>query len=169
LNIGNWRDTFIIFSTCKLLVNLLLEAALRISTLLISTRLVKLLGWGRRLLYDARINIHTAWFTNTLSIDFLGFDNKDSIRKGFLALSARELVWENLDFDTENTLTEENVTGSKIDKIPDLIVNIKTMRGVVLVDQSESWNRLWISWIWHELHVVFLTRQPHNPLHRIPW
>ena len=111
---------------------------MRISALLISTRLVKLLGWGRRLLDHPRINIHTAWFTNTLSIDFLGFDNEDSIRKGFLSLSTRELIGENLDFDTENTLTKENVTGSKIDKIPDLIVNIKTMRGVVLVDRSES-------------------------------
>jgi hypothetical protein len=101
--------TTIFFSTCKLLVNLLLESTLRISTLLVPTRLLLKplrLGCRRRLFNNTRIDIHTTRLTNTLCINLLGLNNKDGIRKRLLALSTRKLIGENLDFDTENTLTE---------------------------------------------------------------
>jgi len=79
------------------------------------------LDW-RWLFDNTRININTTWFPNTQCVHFLGFNDKDSIRKGFLSLSAREFVRENLDFDAEDTLTKENVTGSEINKIADLLL-----------------------------------------------
>jgi hypothetical protein len=79
------------------------------------------LGW-RWLINNTRIDINTTWFPNTQCVDFLGFNNKHSIRKRFLSLSAREFVGENLDFDTKDTLTKENVTGSEINKIANLLL-----------------------------------------------
>ena len=104
----------------KLLINFLLESTLWI-TLLISTLLLKSLcfwcwcGFNR-----TRIDINTARLSNTLSINFLGFDNEDSVRKRFLALSTREFVGEDLDLDTEDTLAEEDVTSSRVNEIADL-------------------------------------------------
>ena len=72
------------------------------------------------LINRTRININTSWFTNTLSINFLWFDDENSIRKRFLALSSRKFIRENLDFDSENTLTKENVTSGRINEIADL-------------------------------------------------
>jgi hypothetical protein len=78
----------------QLLIDFLLISGMRISALLIPTWLIKPL-WllGRRcLLYNPRVDIHTAWFPNTLSINFLGFHNEDSVGKRLFALPTRQLV-----------------------------------------------------------------------------
>jgi hypothetical protein len=55
-----------------------------------------------------------------LSINFLGLDNENSIGKRLLALSSRKFVREDLDFDTENTLTKEDVASCLVNEITDL-------------------------------------------------
>jgi len=103
------------------LINFLLITSLRISTLISTLRFKSLWLSGRSgLINRTRININTSWFTNTLSVNFLWFDDENSIRKRFLALSSREFIRENLDFDSENTLTKENVTSGRINEIADL-------------------------------------------------
>jgi hypothetical protein len=91
--------------------------------LLISSLLVILIirlvrSWNR---FDrTRSDINTSRFANGLSIDFLWFDDEDSIRKRFLAFTTRKLIGEDFNLDTENTLAEQDVTSSLINKITDL-------------------------------------------------
>jgi hypothetical protein len=73
---------------------------------LIPTLLLKsLCFWCRCSFHRTRVDIDTARLSNTLSIDFLWFNDEDCIRKRLLALSSRELIGEDLDFNTEDTLT----------------------------------------------------------------
>jgi len=98
-----------------------LKTALRICTLLISSLFKRLwLRRGSNLFNRTRIYINTSWFNTTLSINFLWFNNENSVRKRFLALPSGKFIRENLDFDSENTLTKENVTSSRINEIADL-------------------------------------------------
>jgi hypothetical protein len=75
------------------LINFLLIATLRITTLRIDGLLIERLlfrsddGFNR-----TRIDIDALWFTDDLSINFLWFDDKDSIRKRLLVFSAREFI-----------------------------------------------------------------------------
>ena len=105
-----------------LLINLLLKSSLRISTLLklwfIPLRFLRRSNSFNR----TRIDINTTWLSNFLCIHFLGFNDEDSIRKRFLALSSREFVREDFNFNTKDTLTEEDVAGSGIDKVAGLHV-----------------------------------------------
>jgi hypothetical protein len=66
------------------------------------------------------ININASWLDNTHSINLLWLNNEDSIRKRLLALSTRKLIREDLNLNTKDTLTKENVTGSRIDKVTNL-------------------------------------------------
>ena len=79
---------------------------------------------GSSVLNGTRVDVYTSWLTDTCSIDFFGFDNENSIRKRLLALSSGEFVGEDLDFDTEDTLTEEDMSGSGVDKVADLMISV---------------------------------------------
>ena len=76
------------------------------------------------MLHRTRIDIDTARLSNTLSIDFLWFNDEDCIRKRLLALSSRELIREDLDFNTKDTLTEEDMSGGRVDKVADLMISV---------------------------------------------
>jgi hypothetical protein len=76
------------------------------------------------MLNRTRVDVYTSRLTDTCSIDFFGFDNENGIRKRLLALSSRELVGEDLDFDTEDTLTEEDMSGGRVDKVADLMISV---------------------------------------------
>lgn len=109
----------------KLLIDLLLIPALRRIRLLIrAARLIINLLLRRRSRsinrYRRRINVHTPRLTNGHGINLLGLNDKDSIRKRFLALSTRQFVREDFDFDAEDTLAEEDVSSCRIDEITDL-------------------------------------------------
>jgi len=106
--------------SCLLINLLLLISSLRISTLLILLIESLRLCWRSDILNWTRIDVNRTWLANSLRVDFLGFDDEDSIRERFLALASGEFVGEDLDFDTEDTLTKENVAGSGIDKVTDL-------------------------------------------------
>ena len=98
---------------------------MRIATLLISTLIKPLLFCMRCNILDrTRIDVDTSWFTNTLSINLLWFHNKDSIRKRFFALPAREFIREDFDFDTKHALTKKDVTGSRINEISDIEIRL---------------------------------------------
>lgn len=103
-------------STSKLLINFLL--VLRIHALLIL--LVKSLRFLRNNRLNRRVHIDTSWSTNLLSINLLRFHNENGVRKRLLALSTWEFVGKDFDFDAQNTLTEEDVTSSWINKIANL-------------------------------------------------
>jgi hypothetical protein len=104
------------------LINLLRIPRLRIpplGILLLIPRLNRL-----HHLHRTGINIHRPGLSNLRGINLLGLNNEHRIRKRFLALPTRELVRENLYFDAEDTLSQENVAGSGVDEVADLAVRV---------------------------------------------
>jgi len=109
------------YAHSTLLISFLLIISLWKSTLLISRLIKSLLFWRRCYwIHGTRIDVDTSWLTNTLSINLLWLDNKDGVRKRFLALPTGKFVRKDFNLDTQHTLTKKDVTGSRIDEIADL-------------------------------------------------
>jgi hypothetical protein len=104
------------------------------------SRLIKSLLLSRRRSLDGtRIDINTPWLTHRHHINLLGFNNKDSIWKRFLALPTRQFIRKDFDLDAEYTLAKKDVTSSLIDEITNLVLAFRNpSKGVVQVVQSES-------------------------------
>jgi len=106
------------------MINLLLIPTLRMTTLMPHPRLLIILlpSLGRRHsrhFHRPRININTPRLPNSLCINLLRLNNEHCIRKRFLALSARQFVREDLDFDTKDTLAEQDVSCCTVNEVAD--------------------------------------------------